>query len=148
MLQRICGRCGRMVKQGEQCPCISSRHKEYDRAYRDERAAKVYHSKEWKGVKAFVMNRAAGLDEYEYATTGRMIQADIVHHIEPLRADMSRAFDTRNLIAVSSKSHKRIHDTYAKGDKERKELQAVLFSIVGDLEKGKRPPGEGQKSFS
>ena len=35
MLTKICGKCGKKIKQGERCECQKERHKVYNDLYRD-----------------------------------------------------------------------------------------------------------------
>ena len=55
----------------------------------------------------------------------------MVHHIIPLEDSPDRRLDPGNLIYVSRKRHRLIHDTYAKGEKEKEILQKVLFKAIG-----------------
>ena len=64
MLTTICGRCGRVIKQGGRCPCELERQREYDRDNRNRESAAFYHSKSWSHLQKAVAARAGYQDEY------------------------------------------------------------------------------------
>lgn len=130
-LLKICNYCGRRYS-GRQCDCRKHLHKErqqrYDRYSRDKEAAAFYHSDDWRQCRRAVWNRALGLDEYIYFTTGQAVPADTVHHIEPRNEAMDKQYDIDNLIAVSNRTHKLVHDLYRH---RKQETQDKLRQAVG-----------------
>ncbi len=133
MLTRICAACGRIVPQGERCPCQTTRHKEYDRGRRDKDKARFYHSREWQAVAAAVRARAGYADEVARAN-GRLVPGAIVHHIYPVDERPDLRLSLGNLIFVSARTHKEIHDAYNKNPRAKKEMQACLIAIrAGDF---------------
>lgn len=75
-----------------------------------------------------VMARSNGLDELQ-KYRGTIMPAVLIHHITPVKEDPAGACDLGNLIALSSASHKLIHDLY--NDPGRKaETQELLRMIV------------------
>lgn len=143
MLYRICNHCGKRYS-GKYCNCktsrekrfgtkeqIAERQKKYDVFHRDKEASAFYHSDDWKRVRSAVWARALGLDEYIYYTTGEAVTANTVHHIEPRKESPERAYDESNLISVSNKTHKLLHELY--NTKKKEETQAELFKAVGCL---------------
>lgn len=68
-----------------------------------------YDSKKWKDKKNKIMRR----DGYQCQVSkryGRMVPAELVHHIFPLDEFPEYALSDWNLIAVSLKVHNRLHD--------------------------------------
>ena len=141
MLTRICTACGRIVPQGERCLCQTARHKEYDRGRRDRDKARFYHSREWQAVAAAVRARAGYADEVAKAS-GRLVPGAIVHHIYPVDERPDLRLSLENLIFVSARTHKEIHDAYSKNPRAKKEMQARLIAIrageFGDRGRGKK----------
>ena len=134
MLKRIRPICGRMHNQGERCPMAKERHREYDREHRDKNWASFYHSKEWAAIHQMVKERFHGVDAYEWEVHHRIVPGTIVHHIVPLAEDPESESDPDNLILLSAKSHRKVHDLY-KTDKKQY-VQKMLFEIC---QKFKRP---------
>lgn len=143
MLNRICDICGRTVKQGKPCPCRASRHRAYDRERRDKNKAAFYHGKAWQRTAEAARQRANYADEVVFAETGRLVPGAIVHHIEPIGENPARKLDMENLIFVSAATHKKIHDTYSKSSRAKREMQEKLAAI----RRKRDGAGEGQKSF-
>jgi 5-methylcytosine-specific restriction endonuclease McrA len=75
--------------------------------------------------------RAGGMDEYVYATEGRVIPGDTVHHIIPLSEDVGKAFDEANLICLSRYTHDVVvKREYGASIARKKKLQATMQAIV------------------
>ena len=129
MLTRICTACGRIVPQGERCLCQTARHKEYDRGRRDRDKARFYHSREWQAVAAAVRARAGYADEVAKAS-GRLVPGSVVHHIHPVGERPDLRLSMGNLIYVSARTHKAIHDAYDKSPQAKKEMQSRLFAAL------------------
>lgn len=129
MLNRICDICGRTVKQGKPCLCRVSRHRDYDRERRDKNKAAFYHGKAWQRTAEAARRRAQYADEVVFAETGRLVPGAIVHHIEPIGENPVRKLDMENLIFVSAKTHKEIHDAYNKNSRAKREMQEKLAVI-------------------
>lgn len=131
MLTRVCILCGKVHRCGDACPKARQRHKEYDAFRRDTAASGFYKSRAWVKMAIMIKERDHGLDQYELAANKKIIKGEMVHHIIPLEDSPDRRLDPGNLIYVSRKSHRLIHDTYAKGEKEKEMLQKVLFKAIG-----------------
>ena len=126
MLKRLCPVCGRSKLPGVPCECQRGRHRLYDKMQRDAARASFYHSGQWAQTQKAIKARAGGCDEYVKATEGRLVPADTVHHIEPLEDAPAAALALDNLILVSRRTHKRIHDHYAMGLNEKTAMQGRL----------------------
>ena len=129
MLMRICSACGRQVRVGESCLCLKERQKSYDRDNRNKKAASLYHSRPWQLLQLAVKSRAQYIDEYVMYYEKRMTAGRIAHHIIPVDERPDLALHPQNLVYVSDKTHKLIHDAYKKGGKEKAAMQARLARI-------------------
>lgn len=130
MLYKICCRCGKKIKQGEQCKCKKKRHRAYDREHRNKESASFYHSKAWKELTKLCKLKANGLDLYELETNNKVVKGTLSHHIEELQDNRDRALDISNLIWISDKTHALIHKEYNKDEQSKRKMQRLLFSII------------------
>ena len=130
MLTRLCPLCGRLTRLGTSCECQAGRHQRYDKRQRDRGRVSFYHSTAWARTQAAVKARAGGCDEYLRATEGRLIPADTVHHIAPLEDEPGGALALDNLILVSRRTHKWIHDRYSMGTAEKAAVQNKLRAAL------------------
>ncbi|AXB80889.1 HNH endonuclease signature motif containing protein [Megasphaera hexanoica] len=131
MLTRICSICGQIHPQGQPCPQASKRHKEYDTEHRNKGAARIYHGTTWRRLRRIIMAMANGLDEYELYANNHIVKADTVHHIEPLEDEPGKAYDITNLIAVSRKTHAKIHEAYNRSEADSSAIKNMLKRIAG-----------------
>jgi hypothetical protein len=129
MLKRICDICGRTVVQGRCCPCQAQRHRAYDCERRNKKKAAFYNGKAWQRTSEAARIRANYADEVVFTETGRLIPGAIVHHIEPIGENPARKLDMDNLIFVSAKTHKEIHDAYNKNLRAKRAMQEKLKEI-------------------
>ena len=81
-----------------------NRHKVYDKEQRNKQADKFYHSEAWKKVRAKAMSKAHGLCQ-DCLARGVLTNADMVHHIKPLRDYPKLATDLNNLKPLCNKCH-------------------------------------------
>lgn len=91
-----------------------------------------YDSKRWKRLAAAIMRR----DKYQcqYARRyGRMVPAEVVHHIFPAEDYPELAWEPWNLIALSRAAHNRMHDRDSDTvTAEGRALQERVRRIHGD----------------
>lgn len=132
-IYKRCTRCGVRSPSGSKCACLKKRHKEYDKYSRDKQSDMFYHSKEWELTRQRVLTLDKGVDVYLYMTTGEVVFADAVHHIEPLKDNWSRRCDLDNLISLSNETHSMIENLY-KNDKQgmMKVLDEMLRRYRGE----------------
>lgn len=117
-IYRRCGRCGKRILSGTKCSCLKERHKEYDRKYRDRVSNEFYHSREWSQARDYVLTLDGGIDVYLYMTTGEILIADTVHHIEPLKDNWSKRVEVSNLMSLHHDTHSWIEKQYDTGKEE------------------------------
>lgn len=113
-IYKRCGRCGKRLPSGTKCDCFKARHKEYDKYSRDKKSTEFYNSKEWELSRERALTLDKGIDVYLYMTTGDVVLADAVHHIEPLKDNWDRRCDIDNLISLSNDTHSKIEQMYKK----------------------------------
>lgn len=81
-----------------------NRHKVYDDTQRDKTADSFYHSTRWRKAKATAMARTHGLC-VDCLQAGQLTNAEMVHHIKPLRDYPELATDLNNLKPLCNKCH-------------------------------------------
>ena len=122
MIYKLCTSCGRKVPEGTTCPCqklrIAERNRLYDKHQRDRRSTVFYNSAEWGRVRQRVLDLDK-IDVYLYMTQGRVVPADTVHHIIPLKEDWSKRLDINNLMSLHHDTHSALEREYdaARGEK-------------------------------
>lgn len=75
----------------------------------EDTVVKFYKSKEWRKMRAFVMQR----DNNECQTckrAGRCSKGQMVHHLEEVKKSPIRALDSNNLETECNACHNRVHD--------------------------------------
>lgn len=136
-----CSRCGKRILAGTKCDCLriyqQRRHQEYDTGRRDKRSKAFYNSKEWERIRAAVLDLDGGIDVYAYMTTGKVIMADTVHHIYPVRDNWDRRMDPDNLMSLNHDTHSEIEQMYKK---DKAGMQRKLQEMLGRY----RQQGEGR----
>ena len=127
-IYKRCSRCGKRIPSGTSCPCIKTRHKEYDKYSRDKKCKQFYASREWRAIRSATIEIDDGMDVYLFMTEGKLVAADTVHHIIPLQDDWQRRLDMDNLMSLSHDTHSMIEQMYRK-DKTgtAKKLQKMLL---------------------
>ena len=138
MLKRTCTICGKLHRVGELCPKAKERYKEYNEYRRSDEAMRFYNSRAWKKIALMIKERDHGLDQYELLVNKKIVKGELVHHIIPVEEEPARRLDLRNLIYVSRKSHKLIHEAYEESEDGKKRLQKALFSVIN---RDHYPPG-------
>lgn len=110
------------------------RYKEYQYKRRQDKDIKkrldFYSTKEWKAIRVAVISSLYSIDILEYYRTGKLIEGERVHHIIELTEDWELRLDISNLIYLTEKNHRRVHEEYLKGHKERKAMQKILFNLL------------------
>ena len=120
MLVKICQRCGRQIKQGEECDCSKEERRE---------SHAVYNTAQWKKISKAARQRAHYLDEYELQYRGRMQEGKVVHHIYTPDERPDLALSLSNLIVVSNRTHEMIHKAYNRGGDELDSMRARLLAV-------------------
>jgi 5-methylcytosine-specific restriction protein A len=95
---------------------------------RDKQYHSFYKSKEWERIKRYIHNRYHGLCLYSLMVNNKVMQADAVHHIEPLREAWGKRLDIGNLIPLAGSMHGMIESEYTHGDKSG--MQKLLWKLL------------------
>lgn len=110
------------------------RYKEYSKRRREDKEQKkyqdFYNSNDWKRIRDAEISICNGIDIIEYYRTGKVVQGERVHHIIELDEDWNCRLDINNLIYLTEQNHRRIHAEYNKGEREKKQMQQVLFALL------------------
>ena len=107
-IYKRCSRCGKRLDAGEKCPCYD---RERDRRGRDARDG-FYRSEEWGRARAGAIRRTYGLDIVAWYEYGELVNGFTVHHIAPLETAWGLRTDADNLIYLTEKNHRLIHELY------------------------------------
>lgn len=137
MILKICNRCGKVIPTGTKCNCITPYKKDYNKFRRDKKIKEFRASKEWRAVRAEVIEDSDGYDLYLYYTTGELVKGSSVHHIHPLSSEegWKRRTDKSNLINLSEQTHGVIEMKY-KNENARERLIQELEDIVAKHKAG------------
>lgn len=130
MINRICSRCGRILPVGERCSCQPAYRRDYNKFRRDQKIKEFRASAEWRRIRAAVIERDNGTDQYVLHTTGELRPGFSVHHILPLSTPegWEARLSMDNLITLSDDTHSSIEYRYKTKFKEQ--LQQELREIV------------------
>lgn len=143
-LMKYCNRngCNKLVPQGVlYCEAHTyskaERHKEYDTHCRNKVSKAFYNSSEWRAARARALARDTGIDIFLYITEGRVVPADMVHHITELTEDYSKRCELDNLISVSDKTHKTVIDKAYKDKNKTKKahMQTTLRECIEEYKR-------------
>ncbi|MBS5794935.1 MAG: HNH endonuclease [Clostridiales bacterium] len=77
-----------------------------------------------------IKNKFNYLDIYSYYVLGRVEKGEVVHHIVALDEDFSKRLSLSNLIYLTEKNHRNIHNLMKKGPKEKEDVQQLLFHLI------------------
>lgn len=121
MIYKRCPRCGKRIPSGTSCPVCRREYREPEGIY------KLYHTQRWRDLRAAVMARYDGIDQWALHRCNRIEYAQTVHHIVPATDDGSLFFAFSNLLPVGRASHDEIHALYKK---DKVGTQAILRAMV------------------
>lgn len=89
---------------------------------------KFYHSKKWKNIRAFVLQR-----DFYMCQICKMPNSSTVHHIKELTPmnidDSSISINPDNLVTLCNRCHNLIHDRY----KHNEDTQRYTFDADGNV---------------
>lgn len=110
----------------------AERQRRYDATVRQVRDADItafYHSLEWSRLQPVVLARYHGLDLWAYYIDHEIVNAEMVHHIKPVRTDWDDRFSVGNLIPLSDGNHDMVERLYKTGKREA--TQEQLLELLG-----------------
>lgn len=138
-LSKLCPRCRKVIDISEQYCDFCAKKAEEDRLlrlakYRERKKEGIvesndpfYNSPIWRRTSKACIAGYFGIDVYEFVRTGRVMKADVVHHIVPVKDDWGKRFNLKNLIPLSRKNHDIIEKIYK--TTKKKEMQAELIMM-------------------
>lgn len=143
MIYKRCSMCRKRIPTGTSCPDCRREYRKPEGVY------KLYHTQRWRDLRAAVMARYDGMDQWALHIHGRIAYAETVHHIVPSSDDEGQFFVYGNLVPVSRASHDEIHALY-KTDKAG--TQQILRKIIrgrggGDAKSSRHFPKTAAPAF-
>lgn len=131
MIYKRCGSCGKKIPVGEVCECsinnARERYKRYSKQRNDKQEQSFYHNSRWINKRSNRTRDLIYVDWFEYYTKGKAVEGYTLHHIIELKDDWSMRLDDDNLIYLTQSNHRLVHEAYLKSEKDKKEMQNVLF---------------------
>lgn len=103
-----CSRCRTKIPVGARCRCYDKKRDKHGRLDADN----FYHSPEWGAARARAIRRTYGLDIVAWYEYGELVNGFTVHHIAPLETAWGLRTDADNLIYLTEKNHRLIHELY------------------------------------
>lgn len=136
-MYKRCSRCGNRIEYSQKCICSK---KSIKNNYKNDLEKKFYSSKNWQNIVEISKKRYNYLDIYSYYILGRIEEGEVVHHIVPLTENWNKKLDIKNLIFLTEKNHRTIHNLMKKGFEDKANTQQLLYSLIErfnkDFEKG------------
>lgn len=114
MLAKICDRCHKRIDYNNKCGCYKPKNQSSNTDLYNADVKQFYNTTEWAKARAKAMQLTYGLDPISLILNNRIEQAFTVHHIIPIIDDYSKRLDTDNLIPLTEKNHRMIHEMYKK----------------------------------
>ena len=139
---KSCSLCGRVHSPNYNCKAKQDRSKEHFNKRTDK---EFYNSSEWDDVRQEVLDMYNNVDLFSFYIKGKIVEANNVHHIEPLRGSLEGALEVGNLIPLSDSTHRFVHKLYKLGYK--KELQKFLYVCKELWSNNNRQLGMLEKEF-
>ena len=139
-MKMTCKYCG-IVNKPHKCP--HSKRKA-DRSRTDN---KIYESKEYRSLRAEVLEDFNYTCLWSLYVDGKVIEADRTHHIIEILEDESKATEYDNLIALHNKVHDEVHRLYKLGLEVKEKLQDILREMNESYKNGDRTLGKYRKEL-
>lgn len=141
MAKISCVVCGRVHERNYMCDAKAKRKALKNKENRNRVDSKIYNTDRWKKLRDNIIDEFSSIDLYSYYVLGKAVQAQTVHHIVEICADIDMAYDWDNLIPLSNHTHKIIHKLYKENNNIKKEIQILLLDMVSSWTKGDRSLG-------
>ncbi len=123
MIYKRCPQCRKRIPTGTSCPDCRREYRKPEGIYRQ------YHTQRWRDLRAAVMAKYDGIDQWALHRHNRIEYAQTVHHIVPSSDDEGQFFVFCNLVPVSRASHDEIHALYRT---DKAGTQELLRKILRD----------------
>ena len=131
-MKTTCKICG-IVNKPHVCPHIKRK------TNNNREDKKIYRTSKWQ------RSRELALDEYNHVclwslyVEGRVVKADVVHHIIEVLEDESLAYDEDNLIPLEYYNHTLVHEMYKRN---KTKTQLLLTEMIESFRNGDKTPGK------
>lgn len=129
MIYKRCTRCGTRLEYNTICGC-KAKYKTNSDSYKDDKEKKFYKSKAWQDATNIIKNKFNYIDIYSYYVLGQIEKGEVVHHIVALDEDFSKRLSLSNLIYLTEKNHRNIHNLMKRSPKEKEDVQQLLFHLI------------------
>ena len=132
---KLCPRCSKKIQYSNkyctECKIevdkkLKESYKEYKRNRTDVKEQRFYSSNEWIDLREYIKAKYMFVDMFSYYTEGKIIECKVVHHIVEMKEDYSLRLNEDNLICLSNKTHKLIHNLYNKDEATKHKTQELL----------------------
>lgn len=113
MISKQCARCGKRIRIGAGCGCVTSKRHAPTGSDQYSDAVKVfYHTKEWERARDACIHQCHGLDLYSLFVLRKIEYGHTVHHIIPLIDNYALRISQSNLIYLTESNHRILHKLY------------------------------------
>ncbi|WP_317366356.1 HNH endonuclease [uncultured Tyzzerella sp.] len=129
MIYKRCSRCRTRLDYSTICSC-KAKYKTNSDSYKDDKEKKFYKSKAWQDATNIIKNKFNYIDIHSYYVLGQVEQGEVVHHIIALDEDFNKRLSLSNLIYLTEKNHRIIHNLMKKSPKDKEDVQHLLFSLI------------------
>jgi 5-methylcytosine-specific restriction enzyme A len=85
---------------------VTNQH--YDKYQRDRRSTLFYRSGAWRKLRTYIYNKQHGLCQ-RCLQRGKVVRADVVHHIEEIKEAWDKRLDEDNLECLCHDCHNKEH---------------------------------------
>jgi hypothetical protein len=130
------------VEQYAQCVCERKKrldnYKDYQQRRLQDEVEKervaFYQSDEWEQCRQTVARHQYNLDLVKWSR-GRIVQAELYHHVIEVRDSKDSRLDIYNIIGLTQSNHNKIHAIMKQGWEEKKQIQDMLLDILDRFER-------------
>ncbi|MBE6047764.1 MAG: hypothetical protein E7213_05050 [Clostridium sp.] len=135
-----CKYCG-IVNKPHKCP---HNKRKADRNRIDN---KIYESKEYRSLRAEVLEDFNYTCLWSLYVDGKVIEGDRTHHIIEIVQDESKAVEYDNLISLNNKAHEEVHRLYKEGLGIKESIQDLLLNMNESYKTGDKTLGKYRKQI-
>jgi 5-methylcytosine-specific restriction protein A len=105
----------------------SAEDKYYDKFKRDRDSKSFYNSSSWSSVREQALIRDHYLCQH-CLKEKKLVSADMVHHIVPIRDDKDKAVELENLLSLCNPCHNKVH-----GGKEKEKVKKRAARVIQSM---------------
>jgi len=134
-----CTKCGKKIQQYKDCECkIQAKrdsYNDYKRRRQDKDRQALYSSTTWIRLRDYIYRKYYGLCIVCLLKDNKIVNAEVVHHIEDVESSKGRELDADNLIPLCQSCHIRVHRQYDKNNNNKSSMQKILFLLLEKFNK-------------